>query len=386
MGLWDKLSGELVDIVEWLDDTRDTMVWRFPRYQNEIKNGAKLIVRESQVAAFVREGALADTFTQPGTYTLATQNLPILGTLAGWKYGFNSPFKAEVYFVSTRTFTERKWGTKNPIMVRDPEFGPTRVRAFGSFAIRVNNPTVLLRNVAGTSRAFSVEDIGGQLRDLMVARFANALAEMKIPVLDMAANQDQLGRVLLERIKVDFDPYGLEVTQLVVENISLPPEVEAAMDKRTSMGVLGNLDQYLKFQAANSLEKAAGNPGGAAALGVGFAMSNTLAGAAGTAFQPAPAAPITQPAPAAQPAAQASAYAEPPPIPGAAPAVAFHVAVNGQRAGPFDVAAMRQQIEQDKVTRQSLVWRPGMAAWTAADQVPELKPLFDNVPPPLPPG
>src|SRR3954466_5219635 len=253
MGLWDKLTNELVDIIEWLDETRDTMVWRFPRYENQIKNGAKLIVRESQVAAFVREGALADIFTQPGTYKLETGNLPILSTLAGWKYGFNSPFKAEVYFVSTRTFTDRKWGTKNPFMVRDPEFGPTRIRAFGTFAIRVNNPAVLLRNVVGTNKTFSVEEIGDQLRDLMVSRFANAAAESKIPVLDMAANQDQLGNALKERIKYDFEPYGIEVTQLVVENISLPPEVEAAMDKRTSMGVLGNLDNFTKFQAANAL-------------------------------------------------------------------------------------------------------------------------------------
>jgi membrane protease subunit (stomatin/prohibitin family) len=286
MGLWDKITGELIDIIEWLDETRDTMVWRFPRHDNQIKNGAKLICRESQVAAFVREGALADIFTQPGTYTLETKNLPILSTLAGWKYGFNSPFKAEVYFVSTRTFTDRKWGTKNPFMVRDPEFGPTRIRAFGTFAIRVNNPAILLRNVVGTNKTFSVEDIGDQLRDLMVSRFANAAAESKIPVLDMAANQDQLGNALRERIKYDFEPYGIEVTQLVVENISLPPEVEAAMDKRTSMGVLGNLDNFTKFQAANAMEKAASNPGGAAALGVGFAMANQIGAVAAPSLQP----------------------------------------------------------------------------------------------------
>jgi membrane protease subunit (stomatin/prohibitin family) len=370
MGLWDKLTNELVDIIEWLDETRDTMVWRFPRYENQIKNGAKLIVRESQVAAFVREGALGDIFTQPGTYSLETKNLPILSTLAGWKYGFNSPFKAEVYFVSTRTFTDRKWGTKNPFMVRDPEFGPTRIRAFGTFAIRVNNPAVLLRNVVGTNKAFSVEEIGGQLRDLMVARFANAAAESKIPVLDMAANQDQLGNALKDRIKADFEPYGIEVTQLVVENISLPPEVEAAMDKRTSMGVLGNLDQYMKFQAANSLEKAAENPGGSAALGVGFAMANQL----GAAMQPA-----TQPAP------QQSAAAAPPPLPGSA-TIAFHVAMDGKQAGPFDIATIQQHVESGKINRATLVWRQGMAAWTPAEKVPELQDVFAAVPPPLPPA
>src|SRR3954466_14360182 len=180
MALWDKLRGELVDIVEWIDDTRDTMVWRFPRYQNEIKYGAKLVVREGQSAAFINEGKLADLFLLPGTFTLETQNLPILATLRGWKYGFNSPFKAEVYFVSMRTFTDRKWGTKNPIMMRDPEFGPTRLRAFGSFAIKVSDPAALLRNVVGTDSRFTVDEIGEQLRDLLVARFADVLGESKI--------------------------------------------------------------------------------------------------------------------------------------------------------------------------------------------------------------
>ena len=183
MSLWNKLTGELVDIVEWLDSSRDTMVWRFPRYQNEIKNGAKLVVRESQAAAFINEGAVADIFEFPGTYTLETQNLPILSTLRGWKYGFNSPFKAEVYFVNTRTFTDRKWGTKNPIMMRDAEFGPVRLRAFGTFAVRVIQIGTFLKNVVGTNHRFSIEEIGEQLRDLMVARFADAAAESKIPVL-----------------------------------------------------------------------------------------------------------------------------------------------------------------------------------------------------------
>src|ERR1044071_5963077 len=155
MGIFDKLRGELIDIVEWTDDSRDTMVYRFQRYDNELKYGAKLVVRESQVGAFINEGRLADVFS-PGTYTLETKNLPILATLKGWKYGFSSPFKAEVYFVSTRTFTGHKWGTKNPIMLRDPEFGPTRVRAFGSFAVRVNNPALLLRNVVGTNQKFTI--------------------------------------------------------------------------------------------------------------------------------------------------------------------------------------------------------------------------------------
>ena len=193
MGIWDKLRGELIDIIEWLDDTRDTMVWRFPRYENEIKNGAKLIVRESQAAAFVNEGALADLFLQPGTFTLETQNLPILATLRGWKYGFERPFKAEVYFVTTRTFTDRKWGTKNPIMLRDPEFGPTRLRAFGTFAIKVQDVPVFLRNVVGTGQRFTIDEIGEQLRDMMVAPLRRRAGRSKIPVLDLAATRTSWG-------------------------------------------------------------------------------------------------------------------------------------------------------------------------------------------------
>src|SRR5688572_31187554 len=246
MAFWDKLRAELIDIIEWLDDTRDTIVYRFQRYDNEIKYGAKLIVREGQVAAFVNEGRLADVFA-PGTYTLETQNLPILSTLRGWKYGFDSPFKAEVYFVSTRTFTGRKWGTKNPIMLRDPEFGMVRLRAFGSFAIKVKDPATLLKEVVGTNGRFTVHEIGEQLRDMLVARFADVLAESKIPVLDLASNYDELGKFISARIADDFAQFGLQVVALMVENISLPPEVEAAMDKRTSMGIVGDLHKYAQF-------------------------------------------------------------------------------------------------------------------------------------------
>src|SRR5215213_1943407 len=276
MALWDKLRGELIDIVEWIDDTRDTMVYRFPRHENEIKTGAKLIVRESQVAAFVNEGSLTDLFQFPGTYTLTTQNLPILSTLRGWKHGFESPFKAEVYFVSTRVFTDRKWGTKNPIMLRDPEFGPTRLRAFGSFAIKVGDVAAFLRNVVGTDSRFTIDEIGEQLRDLLVARFADALGESKIPVLDLAANQDDLGKILATRMQPDFDVFGLKLVNLLVENISMPPEVEQALDERTKMGVIGDLQRYTQFQAANAIGDAAKNPGGLAGvgtgLGVGFQM------------------------------------------------------------------------------------------------------------------
>jgi len=365
MGLWDKIAGQLIDIIEWVDDTNDTMVWRFPRYENEIKNGAKLIVRESQVAAFVKEGQLADVFN-PGTYTLETRNLPILSTIAGWKYGFNSPFKAEAYFVSTRTFTGHKWGTKNPIMMRDPEFGPVRLRAFGTFAIKVADAATFLKQVTGTNSRFSVEEINQQLRDMLVARFADVLGQSKIPVLDLAGNQDELGKYVTDRIQTDFAPYGLQVVSLMVENISLPPEVEAAMDKRTSMGVIGNLNAYTQFQAANAISDAAKNPGGIAGAGVGLGMGVGLG---------------QQVANAMGQSVQSPGMAAPPPLP---QPVSFFVGVDGKQAGPFDLPTLQSMVSSGQLKRDSMVWKQGMAAWAKAGEVGELNSLFASVPPPLP--
>ncbi len=366
MALWDKLWGELVDIVEWLDDSRDTMVYRFQRYQNEIKYGAQLVVRESQVAVFVNEGRLADIFP-PGTYTLETQNLPILSTLRGWKHGFNSPFKAEVYFVSTRIFTDRKWGTKNPLMLRDAEFGPVRLRAFGSFAIKVKDPGVLISQIVGTDGRFTVEEIGEQLRDLLAARFADVLGESKIPALDLAANYDELGKFITSRIQSDFELFGLQIVAFVVENISLPPEVEQALDKRTSMGVIGNLQAYTQYQAANAIGDAARNPGGlagaGAGLGVGMAMGGQMAQALGTGQQPG------------------SGPGSPPPLPGAA---GFFVAIDGKQAGPFDAAGLQRLLAAGQLKSDTLVWKEGLAQWMPAGQVTEVAGILPAAPPPLP--
>jgi membrane protease subunit (stomatin/prohibitin family) len=371
MGLWDKLTGELVDIVEWTDDSRDTLVYRFQRYNNEIKYGAKLTVREGQVAVFVNEGKLADVY-QPGMYTLQTENMPIMSTLRGWKYGFSSPFKAEVYFVATRIFTDAKWGTKNPIMLRDPEFGMVRLRAFGNFTYRVSDASVLIKNIVGTDGRFTVDELGDQLRDMLVSRFAAALGESKVAALDLAAHQDEVAKLLVSRLKEDFAPFGLEVVTLAIENISMPPEVEAAMDKRTSMGVIGNMGTYTQFQAANAIADAAKNPGGGAGatmgLGAGFAMGNQMASQMSQAMGGANAA-----APAVQ---------GPPPIP---QAVSFYAVVGGKQSGPFDETALQSHIGSGEVTRQTLVWKQGMSAWTPAGQVPELSGLFAAVPPPLPP-
>jgi len=370
MSIWDKLRGELIDIVQWLDDTRDTIVYRFDRRNNEIKHGAKLVVREGQVAVFINEGQIADVF-KPGTYTLDTRNLPILSTLQGWKYGFESPFKAEVYFVATRQFTDLKWGTMNPIMLRDPEFGPVRLRAFGTYTMRVGDPGVFIRQVVGTDGRVSTDDITTQLRNTIVARFADIVGESKIPVLDLASSYDELGTFLGTRMQPDFLALGVELPKLLIENISLPPEVEQALDKRTSMGVIGDLGKYMQFQAAESMSKAAENPGGTAGAGVGLGMGFAMAQQMTNAFAPG------APAPARGPGAPAGA----PPLPGQA---MIFIAVNGSQAGPYDARKLAELIAAGTLTRDTLVWREGLGSWTAAGSVADVSRLFGATPPPLP--
>lgn len=288
MSIIDRIKSEalnqFIEVIEWLDDTGDTMVYRFPVAGQEIKNEAQLIVRESQAAVFVFEGQVADVFT-PGKYTIDGGNTPILSKLGAWKYGFNSPFKSEVYFVNTKQFTDMKWGTSNPIMLRDTDFGIVRLRAFGAYSLRVSNPSEFIKEIAGTNARFHTEDIGDQLKRAIVTEFSDALGELKIPALDLAAQYKEIGEKIRGMINEDFNTWGLEVIKFFVENISLPPEVEAAMDKRASMGALGNVDQYMKFQAADALRDAAQNEGGGAGLGAGlgagFAVGNQMAGAFG---------------------------------------------------------------------------------------------------------
>lgn len=367
MGIFEKLRAEFIDIVEWLDPTNDTMIYRFERYNNEIKNGAKLVVRESQVAVFVSEGQLADVF-QPGMYTLTTQNLPIMATLRGWKYGFNSPFKAEIYFANTKNFTDRKWGTKNPIMMRDPEFGPIRLRAFGSYTVRIKDPVKVIRAIAGTDGQFTTEEITEQLKNIIITRFSDSLAESKIPAIDMATQYNELSKLLQEKVMPEFDVYGLELSMFLIENISFPPEVEQAIDKRNSMGVIGNLQNYMQYQAANAMESAAKNPSGTAGegigLGMGFAMATQMAGM----FQQQQAQQHPQ-----------GGAAMPPPIPGSTP---YYVVVGGTQSGPFTMDVLRQMVAQQTLTRDTLVWKQGMAAWAKASEVPELAALFAAPPPP----
>src|SRR5215213_10568750 len=283
MGILDRLSpsSQFIEVIEWLDDSPNTLLYRFPVKDQEIKDGAQLIVRESQAAVFVHEGQIADQFP-PGRYTIDGGNTPILSKLGAWKYGFNSPFKAEVYFVNTRQFTDLKWGTPNPVMMRDTDFGMVRLRAFWIYSIRVSDPQALIKEVAGTSGRFITEDIEGQLKRTLVGGFSDALGESKIAALDLASNYDELAKFTRVKLNEEFKTFGLELTKFVIKNVSLPQEVEAAMDKRTSMGVIGDVGRYAQFQAADAMRDAAQNPGGGAGtgvgLGAGFALGNAMAG------------------------------------------------------------------------------------------------------------
>ena len=367
MGIFDKLKGEFIDIIEFLDDSSNTLVHKFDRKDNEIKNGAQLTVRESQVAVLINEGKLADIFS-PGRYELTTNNLPILTTLKGWKYGFSSPFKVDVYFISTKTFTGQKWGTKNPIPLRDPEFGVVRLRAFGTYGFRVGDVEKLVKHFAGTSGEFLIEDLEDQLKSLVMTEFTDALGELKVPALDLAANYKELGSKIESLLNEGFKEMGLEIKKFLIENISMPPEVEAAIDKRSQMNVLGNLDQYAKFQAANAMENASKNPGDAGGMmgaGMGMGMGVGMANMMNQTFASTPNA------------------GGPPPLP---TSISYFVAIGGGQQGPFPIENLKVMVSQNQMNRDTLVWKNGMAAWTKAGEVAELGSLFASVPPPLPPS
>ena len=298
MGILNAIKGQLIDVIEWTDPSNKTMVHKYDMNGKEIMMGAQLTVRESQVAVFVNEGQLADIF-EPGRYELQTSNMPILTALKSWKYGFKSPFKADVYFINTKQFLDMKWGTSNPVMMRDTEFGMIRLRAFGIYSFRVSDPEAFLKEVFGTSALFTVEGVEGQIKRTIVSGLSDAIAESHIPALDLAANYDEIGNYTLQAVNPKLAPLGLTLCSFVVENISLPEDVEKAMDKRTSMGVLGNLDNYAKYQAAEAMREAANNDGGGMAgmgvgMGAGAAMGQMFAQSMN------PSAPAQQSAPAAK--------------------------------------------------------------------------------------
>ena len=360
MTMRDFIRGELIDVVEWLEDSTDAMVWRFARPGNEIKNGAQLVVRPGQVAVFVEQGDVADVFL-PGRHELVTANLPILSRLRGWKHGFQSPFKAEVVFVSTRQFTSLKWGTKTPVMTRDSTLGPVRLRAYGQYAVRVSDAPRFVRELVGANAHFEVEQIAEQLRNLVVSRFSDLLAAEPVGVLELASRYVELGDLLAARLGPELGEYGLEATKVVVESISLPEEVAGTLDQRTRMGIIGDIGAYAQLQAADAIRDAARNPGvggASVAAGLGIAMGQQVA-AAGVA---APARPALPPP-----------SLTPPPMPSAAQ---YWLAVDGMPAGPFDMSELARRASAGTLTPATLVWRQGMDQWAAAGEVADLASLF----------
>ena len=320
MSILNFIRKELIEIIEWTDDSRDTLAYRWPDEDRQIKNGAQLIVRESQQVQFVAAGQYADLFG-PGKHTLSTENIPVLSTLLGWKYGFESPFKCDVYFLNTRLFTGNKWGTANPVMLRDADFGMVRLRAFGTYDFRIVEPSKFLKEVAGTDHNFRLDEFADTMRSRIVSVFSEALARAGVPALDVAARYSELGEALLPVINpVMVDKYGIQITAFVVENVSVPPEVEQAIDKRASMGAIGNLNDFVKYQMGQGMGQ--GGEGAAAAavpaqMAMGFGMAQEM-----------------------MKSMQAPAVSAPPPLPHAAAETAGNAAAGLEVLNPEQAAQM----------------------------------------------
>ncbi|MET1258389.1 SPFH domain-containing protein [Flagellimonas sp. DF-77] len=365
----EKLSHEFIDIVEWLDYTDDTIAHRFERYQNEIKNGAKLIVREGQTAVFVNEGQLADVFT-PGTYELITKNLPILATLKGWKYGFNSPFKAEVYFVNTHLFTDEKWGTKNPITLSDERFGLVEIRAFGTYAFKISDAGKFIIDIVGTDNNFTNFEINEHLKSLIATRFTDTVGEANLPIELYAANTTELSDTCQEVMAPEFESVGISLEKFYIENVSMPEDLKKEIFEYSRIDKL-DLDKLTKFKTAKAVEAAAKNEGGTAGAGMGMGMGFVLAQQMGGLMNPQAAQAVPQPT-----------AAVPPPMP---TQVLYYYAVNGTQQGPVGMDQLKALFANRTINKESLVWKQGMANWSALQEVPELQSfLGGSTPPPLP--
>ena len=371
MGLIDKLKGELVDIIEWIDDSRTTLAWRFPRYNNEIKNGAELIVREGQKAVFVYRGQLADKF-EPGHYRLTTEALPILATLQGWKHGFQSPFRSEVYFINTRPVTDLRWGTPQPITIRDPDFSMIPIRANGLCVVRIADPEIFLREVIGSDSAVEMDELTELLRRLIATAFADLLTGSGYGALELQGKNaeiaDKLRALVAERVD---DEFGLAIESIAM-NVSLPEEVTAALTAGVARGVetrgyvqnVGDIGRLQQVRAADATLAAAENPGGTAGAMVGAGIGMGLGAQLGQTV-----------------AANQAMAAGPPPL----LATMYHVEVNGQATGPYNIQQLQAAAQAGQVQGHTLVWAHGMAGWAAASSVAQLAPLFATPPPPPPP-
>ncbi len=369
MDFFKKLRAEFIDIIEYPNYIQDTIVHRFERHGNEIKNNAKLIVREGQTAVFINEGQLADVFT-PGTYTLSTENLPILSTLKGWKYGFNSPFKAEVYFVSTKNFLDQKWGTKNPMILNDSRFGMVEVRAFGVYTFKVTDAGTFIKEIVGSQQTFTTEDICNQLKSIIVTRFTDAVGESNLPIEAYASNLNELSEAIFGYMKDDFSAYGMDITKFLIENISMPDEIKKEIFELSRLNVV-DLDKLTKMKAAKAMEASASNPSGTSGmglgLGAGMAMAQQMMQSINTNTS------STQPTP-------TNTNDAPPPIP---TETTYYVAIGGKQNGPYKMQMLEKFVEENVLTKETLVWKKGLTDWVAAGSLNELQSLWTIMPPPL---
>ncbi len=384
MGLFDKakelIKGELIDVVEWLDNSQNIILHRFDRRNDgAIKNGAQLTVRESQVAVFVNEGEIGDIFT-PGRYELTTNNLPILTKLKSWKYGFDSPFKCEVYFINTKVFTAQKWGTPANFYVRDQDFGRVTIRAFGTYSMQVTDATKFIQKLSGTNGEYTTNDIADELRSIIVTNLVSTIGESGKSLLDFAAEQSKMSKVVEQRINSESD-YGITFTKFLISSITLPEELQKKLDEGTGMNMLGDMNKYQQMSMADAMKAAASNPGnsgGGQGMMEMMMMNNMMQN------QQMQQQMLQQQMMQNQGYGQAGyGQAAPPPPP---PMSQYYVAVNGQQQGPFPLQTLQQMAAQGQFTPSTQVWKQGMATWAAASTVAELSQVFGAVPPPPPPA
>lgn len=384
MGLFDKakelIKGELIDVVEWLDNSQNIILHRFDRRNDgAIKNGAQLTVRESQVAVFVNEGEIGDIFT-PGRYELTTNNLPILTKLKSWKYGFDSPFKCEVYFINTKVFTAQKWGTPANFYVRDQDFGRVTIRAFGTYSMQVTDATKFIQKLSGTNGEYTTNDIADELRSIIVTNLVSTIGESGKSLLDFAAEQSKMSKVVEQRINSESD-YGITFTKFLISSITLPEELQKKLDEGTGMNMLGDMNKYQQMSMADAMKAAASNPGnggGGQGMMEMMMMNNMMQN------QQMQQQMLQQQMMQNQGYGQAGyGQAAPPPPP---PMLQYYVAVNGQQQGPFPLQTLQQMAAQGQFTPSTQVWKQGMATWAAASTVAELSQVFGAVPPPPPPA
>ncbi len=297
MGLRSFIKKQFIDAIEWDWQDDDVLMWKFPMADNEIQNGASLTVRDGQVAVFINEGQIADIFTA-GRYELTTETLPVMTNLRNWRMGFDSPFKSDVLFFSTRLQQGRKWGTTQPVTVRDADFGMVRLRAFGMYSYKINDVTQFYQTITGMNDSYRADQIEPQLRNLIVSDLASGLGQSQVPFIDLAANQGLMADEIKKELQPDFAKYGLSVESFVVESVSLPEELQKTLDKRISMGMIGDMDAYTRYQAAEAIEHAAKNEGGMAGIGAGLGVGMNMGQVMSEAM-----APKAQPQQSSQPAA-----------------------------------------------------------------------------------